>query len=198
MPPVPPPFELELHAEAPGGGIRDFFVSFTAGMDTLQFTDYAGSAAVYARTAPSPLNGADNPPPTAAGACSMVGTWDVPANTGPVGAPASVFSFDAAGNFVAGAAGANLCDGHTMYGAYALSPGMFQLTSNIGLGLCNWSATGGWPATFDASCNQLSLTREWDNCTGGRGYFNQPTTLTRRTAASGDAGTATTPGLPVQ
>jgi hypothetical protein len=75
---------------------------------------------------------------------------------------------------------------------------MFQLTSNVGFGACAWWYTGGWPAVFDASCNQLSLTRQWDNCTGGRGYFNEPTTLTLRPAAIGSAGTAPTPGLPVQ
>ncbi len=194
--------QLNLNLEDPGGGGWGFFVSFTAGMDALQFTGTGGgSTPVYARTTPSPLNGADNPPPTTDGACSMVGTWDVPANTGPIGAPASVFSFDAAGNFVAGAEGANLCDGHTAYGTYALSPGMFQLTSNIGLGGCPWCDTAGLPAAFDASCDHLSLTREYDGCTGARGYFNEPTTLTRRTAVSGDAGTTTAqdavaPGLP--
>jgi len=182
--------QLNLAAEAAGGGIRGFFVSFTVGMDTLQFTNTGGVTPVYARTTPSPLNGADNPPPTTAGACSMAGTWDVPANTGPVRAPASVFSFDAAGNFVAGAEGTNLCDGHTAYGTYALSPGMFQLTSNVGLGGCPWCDTASFQAVFDVSCNSLSLTRQYDNCTGGRGYFNEPTTLTRRSAASSDAGTA--------
>jgi hypothetical protein len=160
-------------------------------MDALQFSPFSngGSTTVYARTTPSPLNGADNPPPTTAGACSMVGTWDVPPNDGPISAPAAVFSFDAAGNFVAAPEGTNLCDGHTMYGTYALSPGMFQLTSNVGFGVCAWWFTGAFPATFDASCDHLSLTRQYDGCTGGRGYFNLPTTITRRTAASTDAGT---------
>ena len=188
--------QLDLDIEDPGGGGWSFFVAFTAGMDTLQFSN-GGSTTVYARTAPSPLNGADNPPPTTAGACSMVGTWDVPANDGPISAPAAVFSFDAAGNFVAGPEGANLCDGHTMYGTYALSLGMFQLTSNVGFGSCAWWFTGAFPATFDASCDHLSLTRQYDGCTGGRGYFNLPTTITRRTAASADAGTTATPGLEV-
>jgi hypothetical protein len=190
--------QLDLNADESPGGSRILSVSFTAGMGTLRFTDNQGSPPVYVRTTPSRLNGADNPPPTVAGGCSMVGTWDVPANNGPVPAPASTFSFDSAGNFVAGAAGADLCDGHTLYGTYALSAGMFQLTSNVGFGVCAWWYTGGWTADFDASCDHLSLTREYDNCKGGRGYFNEPTTLTRRTVASADAGTASTPGLPVE
>jgi hypothetical protein len=189
--------QLNLNGELPGGGGHFFHVTFTTGMDAMNFNDPQGTAEVYARATPSPLNGADNPPPTAAGACSMVGDWDVSANTGPVGAPATMFSFDAAGNFVMRAPGANVCDGLGPYGTYALSPGMFQLTSNIGLGSCAWWFTGGFPAAFDASCDHLSLTRQYDNCTGGRGYFNEPTTLTRRSAASSDAGISTTPGLPV-
>ena len=184
--------QLDLVGELPGSGGQIFHVSFVSGMDAINFNGLNGLAEVYARTTPSPLNGADNPPPTASGACSMVGDWDVPANKGAVGAPASVFSFDAAGNFVAGSPTANLCDGHTAYGTYAVSGGMFQLTSNIGLGSCAWWYTAGFPAVFDATCNHLSVTRQYDNCTGGRGYFNEPTTLTRRSAGPSDAGTATT------
>jgi hypothetical protein len=109
-----------------------------------------------------------------------------------------VFSFDAAGNFVVGAPGANICDGHGGYGTYALTPGMFQLTSNIGLGGCAWWYSAGYPAVFDTSCDQLSLTPEIDNCTGGRGYFNEPTTMTRRIPPSGDAGTSTLLGAAVR
>ena len=188
--------QLDLTGERAGTGIQIFHVSFLSGMDAINFNNPQGLAEVYARTTPSPLNGADNPPPTAAGACSMVGDWDVPANQGPVGAPASVFSFDAAGNFVVGSATANLCDARGPHGTYALSAGMFQLTSNIGLGSCAWWYTGGFPAVFDASCNQLSLTRQYDNCTGGRGYFNEPTILTRRSAAPGEAGTLTSFAAP--
>jgi hypothetical protein len=188
--------QLNLASELPAGGGQIFDVTFTAGMGAINFNNPQGLAEIYARTTPSPLNGADNPPPTAAGACSMEGDWDVPANNGPVGAPASVFSFDAAGNFVAGPPSANLCDGFEAHGTYALSPGMFQLTSNIGLGACPWSDTAGFPAAFDASCNHLSLTRQYDNCTGARGYFNEPTTLTRRSAAPGDAGTLTSFAAP--
>src|SRR4051812_19637805 len=119
--------QLDLNAEDPAGPGWVVFVSFTAAMDTLQFTNSGGppASAAYARTTPSPFNGADNPPPTTAGACSMVGTWDVPPNDGPIPAPAAVFSFDAAGNFVAGPGGTDGCDGgHPMYGAHALSPRM--------------------------------------------------------------------------
>lgn len=181
--------QLDLRAEEPGSGGGILFVAFTDGMDALQFGSDGVSKTVYARTTPSPLNGADNPPPTTAGACAMAGTWDVPSSNA---APAAVFSFDGAGNFVAGPEGSNLCDGHTMYGTYALSPGTFQLTSNVGFGLCAWWFTGSFTATFDASCDHLSLTREYDNCTGGREYFNEPTTLTRRTGATTDAGTPVT------
>jgi hypothetical protein len=185
--------QLNLTSEDPLGGGWALFVSF-AGMDTLQFTNAKGTTPVYARITPSPLNGADNPPPTVAGACSLVGDWSVPAGTGAVGAPASVFSFDAAGNFVAGLAGSNLCDGHTAYGTYALSLGTFQLTSNVGLGLCQWWFTAAYQASFDATCNQLSLSVETDGCTGGRGYFDDiPTTLTRRLAPAVDAGAPVLP-----
>jgi hypothetical protein len=183
--------QLNLDSELPTGGGQIFHLSFASGMDALEFTDLQGLAEVYARTTPSPLNGADNPPPTMLGACSMVGDWDVPANTGTIGAPASVFSFDAMGNFVAGSPTADLCDGFTAYGTYALSSGMFQLTTNIGLGSCAWWNTAGFPAAFDDSCNHLSLNPQYDNCLGGRGYFNDATTLTRRSAAPGDAGTPT-------
>ena len=188
--------QLNLDSELPNAGGQVFHLSFTSGMDALEFNDIQGLAEVYARTTPSPLNGADNPPTTTAGACSMVGDWDVPANTGPVGAPASVFSFDAAGNFVAAPSTANLCDGFVAHGTYALSGGLFELTTNIGLGSCQWWYTAGFPAVFDASCDHLSLTRLYDNCTGGRGYFNEPTTLTRRSAAPGDAGTPTAFAVP--
>ena len=72
---------LTLVGELTGGGYHIYSVTFTAGMDAINFNDSADSAAeVYARTTPSPLNGADNPPPTSAGPCSLVGDWDLPAN----------------------------------------------------------------------------------------------------------------------
>jgi len=183
--------QLNLDSELPGGGMRIFQSTF-AGTDAIKFDGLDGSSAVYARTAPSPLNGADNPPPTAAGPCSMVGDWELP--PGGSFAVATVFSFDAAGNFVVGSTATNVCGAHGSYGTYALSTGMFQLTSNIGLGSCQWWYTGAYQAAFDSTCSQLSLNRQWDNCTGGRLYFNEPTTLRRLPAAPCcDAGTQATP-----
>ncbi len=184
--------QLDLDSELPGGGMRPYHVTFAAGMDAMNFNAPSGPAEVYARTAPSPLNGADNPPPSSAGPCSIVGDWEIAAS-GPIGAQATVFSFDAAGNFVVGSTGTNICDAHGGYGTYALSPGMFQLTTNIGLGGCQWWFTGGFQAAFDPSCNQLSLNRVYDNCTGGRIYFNEPTTLLRLPASCCDAGALPTP-----
>jgi hypothetical protein len=131
----------------------------------------------YARTSPSPNNGDDNPPSTTDGPCSMVGTWDL-AMTG--SSPAATFSFDASGNFVGGPPGSDLCASHTMYGTYRLSPGLFQITENIGMGLCHWWFDAGYPGGFDGTCTQLSINQLYDNCTGGRGYFNGTTTLTKR------------------
>ena len=67
-----------------------------------------------------------------------------------------------------------------MYGTYRLSPGLFQITENTGMGNCLWVEDAGYPAAFDATCMHLSLTQDHDNCTGGRGYFNGQTTLTKR------------------
>jgi hypothetical protein len=174
--------QLDIHDDGFTYG-RVFFVKLAAGMDALEFADASGSGAApmyYARTTPSPQNGRDNVPSTTDGHCSMAGTWDLAANGSPPGAPAATFSFDASGNFVGGPLGSNLCASHTMYGTYRLSPGLFQLTTNVGMGACDWWFDAGYPATFDASCTLLSLTQHFDNCTGGRGYFNGQTTLTKR------------------
>jgi hypothetical protein len=176
--------QLNLAAEL-AGGATPYVVTFTAALDAIKFDDPSGSAAVYARTTPSPLNGADNPPPTAAGPCSMVGDWLLPSSTAGVG---TVFSFDDAGNAVAGTTTENLCQSSYPFATYALAPGAFEITSNTGG--CPWWYTATYQAAFDASCNQLALLPRTDNCTGGRVYLTSPTTLTRRTA--GDAG-ATTP-----
>jgi hypothetical protein len=170
--------QLNLQGESPSGGLQYLHIAFADGMDALSFTA-AASGPIYARSVPSPLNGADNPPPTSAGSCSMVGDWDVPSGGTP-----TVFSFDAAGNFVAGGA-ATLCDGRNSYGTYALSDGLFQLTTNVGLG-CTWWYGASFSATFDPSCTQLSLTRVTDTCTGGRVVFNMPTTITRRAGPAAD------------
>ena len=171
--------QLEVLGE--GFGHRDtFFVSFGADMDLARFVGTGSGTAseiLYARTDPSPLNGRDNVPSISDGQCSMVGTWDLAATAS---SPSASFSFDAAGNFVGGPVGSDLCAAHTMYGTYRLSPGLFQFTSNVGMGQCDWWFDAGYPATFSSGCDQLSLVQHYDNCTGGRGYFNGPTTLTRR------------------
>lgn len=160
---------------------RIAFLTFAAEMDAARFSDATGSATeLYARTVPSPVNGNDNLPSVSDGRCSMVGDWDLPANPNPPGAPAATFSFDAAGNFVGGPQGSDLCASHTMYGTYQLTPGWFQLTTNIGLGACQWWFAAAYPASFSADCSSVTLTQMYDNCTGGRGYFNQVTTMTRR------------------
>jgi hypothetical protein len=162
-------------------GTRLTWVSFAAGMDAARFGDGTGApGSIYARTVPSALNGNDNLPSVSDGQCSMVGDWDLPANPNPPGAPAATFSFDAAGNFVGGPQGSDLCASHTMYGTYQLTPGWFQLTTNVGLGACQWWFSAAYPASFSADCASVTLTQMYDNCTGGRGYFNRVTTMTRR------------------
>jgi hypothetical protein len=48
------------------------------------------------------------------------------------------------------------------------------------MGLCQWWYDAGYPATFDEGCRQVTLVQRFDNCTGGRGYFNGVTVMTRR------------------
>ena len=80
--------QLDVADEFASGG-RVFFVTFAPGMDTIRFGDGSGNAgSIYARARPSSQNGNDNPPSISDGRCTMVGTWDVPANNGPPGAPA--------------------------------------------------------------------------------------------------------------
>jgi hypothetical protein len=140
-------------------------------------TRLASASGIYARVPASPLDGADNPPSTSDGTCSLIGTWDLPASPS---APAATLSFDEAGNFVGGPAGSDLCTSYAFYGTYWLSPGLFELTTNVGMGACQWWFTAGYQTSFASDCGQLTLTDLWDNCTGGRGYFNEPSTLTRR------------------
>ena len=149
---------LTLVGELTGGGYHIYSVTFTAALDAIKLNDSADSATeVYARTTPSPLNGADNPPPTSAGPCSLVGDWDLPPNTGLV-VPATVFSFDAAGNFVVNLATANICtstpQATTYSSTYSLSPGVFQV---IGGSCAVWNLITPYKAVFDASCNHLSV-----------------------------------------
>ncbi|HEX9295436.1 MAG TPA: hypothetical protein VF881_06360 [Polyangiaceae bacterium] len=148
------------------------------GLDALHLQ----SGSNYARIDPSLLNGRDNPPPVTDGKCSMVGTWDVPSAPD---APAASFSFDEVGNFVGALLGSELCASHTMYGTYSLTPGLFELTTNIGMGGCAWWFGAGYTATFDGNCAHLMIRPMWDGCTGGRRYFdatyfdNYTTTLTK-------------------
>jgi hypothetical protein len=174
--------QLDVVVDGVIGMMQGSFAAFAPGKDAMRLDVIGGTSppsSIYARTKPAPLNGDDNPPSTSDGRCSMVGTWAVPANKPTPAAPALTMSFDAAGNFVGGPQGSDLCAAHTSYGTYALSPGWFQLVTNVGLGVCPWLDSAAYPATFDDSCAHVTLVQDWDNCTGGRGTFNGTTTLTR-------------------
>jgi hypothetical protein len=176
--------QIDVGLEDPDSGYRNFLVSFSAGGDALRFEDQTSFPKVrdwfYGLTNPTELNGSDNPPPLADGSCTMVGTWDLPASAGAVPAPAATFSFDGAGNFVGGPAGSDLCTSHTMYGTYSLSPKYFEITTNVGFAPCQWWFWAAYPPTFDATCTHVTLVQHLDGCTGGRGYWNGTTTMTRR------------------
>ena len=175
--------QLDVTSDEAESSTSIYFLKFAQGMDTLGFDDDAPepSMTIYARAPSTSADGADNLPSTSAGRCSMVGTWELPANPNLPGAPAATFSFDDQGNFVAAAAGADLCGGPpAMYGTYRLSPGLFQLTTNVGLGQCAWWFSAAYPTTFDESCTHMTTMEKFDNCTGGRGYFNGTSTLTRQ------------------
>jgi hypothetical protein len=181
--------QLDLAEDTPGMSVTS--VSLANGSrDVLRFgpSDFTpdGAPGLYARTAASPTNGDDNLPSLSDGRCSMVGTWAVPANLPTPSEPASRWSFDGLGNFVVGAPTDDVCGPHTMWGTYSLSSGgdlssgsFFQITSNWNLGLCDWWFTAGYPAAFSADCSKVTLVQTFDNCTGGRGYLNGTTTLTR-------------------
>jgi hypothetical protein len=133
---------------------------------------------VYVRL-PTPANyGSDNPPSITDGTCTLVGTWD--SESVDQGAKPLSISFDALGNFVAGDVGADLCASHSMYGTYRLTAGFFELTQNIGMGLCDFWFSAKYPATFADGCSRMNLTQMYDNCTGGRGYLNGRSTLVKR------------------
>ena len=172
--------QTNLRQEDPTSYGQSFFVVFAPGMDAVQFRDNAGNPlAIYARAQPSPLDGADNPPSVSDGRCSMVGTWDLPANLPTPQEPSAWITFDDAGNFT-GAPVDGTCGGFTFYGTYELTPQLFQLTTNVGMGQCAWWFSAAYPATFDDSCTHVTLVQHIDNCTGGRGWLNRTTTLTRR------------------
>jgi hypothetical protein len=176
--------QFNLYGEGPVDdlGAQYFYAKFTANMDALQFPTPGDPPTTggYARITGPDFDGAANLPSMSDGRCSMAGTWDIPGyDMSPVEPPATI-TFDAQGNFVGYAQTDPPCSQSAMYGTYRLTPGMFQLTSNVGMGTCQWMQIAGYPAAFDASCDQLTLTRMYDNCTGGRGYFNGPTTVLRR------------------
>jgi hypothetical protein len=136
------------------------------------------TSGIYVRI-PTPANyGRDNLPSTTDGACTLVGTWDT--QTIDRGAKPLVISFDEVGNFAAGDPGANLCQAQPMYGPYELSPGRFELTQNVGMGLCDFWYSAGFRVMFDGSCSRLTLATVTDGCTGGRGYLNGVTSLVKR------------------
>ena len=155
-----------------------FSLNLTPDGNGMRLTPTSGTGSpYYARTDPSPLNGADNPPSLIDGRCTMIGTWDLPASAS---SQAATLSFDDQGNFVGGPLGSDLCSAHTMYGTYALTAGLFAITENIGMGFCAWWFDGGWAPSFNADCTQVTLSETYDDCTGGRGYLSGVNVLTRR------------------
>jgi hypothetical protein len=173
--------QLNLVTDGSFGPTLAKFVTFADGSpDVVRFDAGVGGRGIYVRIAPSPTNGDENVPSVSDGHCSMVGTWDVPANVMQPVEPASVWSFDDLGHFVVGAPGDDLCGAHMMWGTYALSSGFFQITSNFNLGVCDWWLNAAYPYTFAGDCSTLTTVQMIDNCTGGRGYLNGTTVLRRR------------------
>jgi hypothetical protein len=176
--------QLDLDGESPADdtvGATEFVTFAEGNHDVVGFSsDGVSAGSTYARVAASSTNGDDNAPSVSDGHCSMVGSWDVPANDAPPVAPASRWTFDGAGYFVVDAPGDDLCGAHTQWGLYRLSTdGFFQITQNWNLGLCDWWFSAAYPYKFSADCSTLTLTQQWDNCTGGRGYLNGTTKITR-------------------
>jgi len=169
----------QLNVMRDEGGLTAIFVQLTSDHNGIRLmpTETGAGNPYYARTDPSPLNGADNPPSLTDGHCTMTGTWDLPASAS---APAATLSFDNVGNFVGGPLDSDLCSAHTMYGTYALLPGLFQITENIGMGSCEWWFDGGWTPSFSPDCSQVTLTESYDDCTGGRRYLDGVNVLTRQ------------------
>jgi hypothetical protein len=171
---------LKMTDESQLGGAPDFWLSFAPGMDALGvLDDNRELLATYARSAPSAINGDDNVPSVSDGTCSMVGTWAVPGNDRTPSVPPAWLTFDEQGRFSGGPLFDNGCPSHMMYGTYRLTPATFQLTSNVGMGLCSWWFTAAYEASFDGDCSHLTTTVFNDQCTGGRGYLNGTVTMTR-------------------
>jgi hypothetical protein len=167
---------LNLEGESPPGAWGgDNFVTFADGnRDVVRFLMSGG---IYARVAPSATNGDDNAPSVSDGHCSMVGSWNVPGNAF---VPASRWSFDDAGYFVIDSPSDDLCAPHMQWGTYQLSSGFFEINQNWNLGACGWDFTAAYPYQFSGDCSTLTLTTQWDNCTGGRGYLDGTANLMRR------------------
>jgi hypothetical protein len=152
-------------------------VTFTQNGDRAHFENLDG---VYARVDASPVNGLDHTVPIQAGACSLVGTWDG-SSPGYNNVPASsaAYSFDRQGNWVGGPMGADLCQENNMVGTYQLTAERFDILTGDGMG-CPTLYSAGYTPVFSEDCNQVTLARVYDNCTGGRRYMLETTTLQRR------------------
>lgn len=117
------------------------------------------------------------PAPGDGGACSIVGTWDVTANT-PFGTDAS-FQFDADGTFTGGHQGADLPSQAIYTGQWSVdASGELVIGPTTGF-LCNAYQTN-LSLSFGAGCDTASLQVQTDGCTGGREHLDDTTTLTRR------------------
>jgi hypothetical protein len=159
---------------------------FDATLSVMQLESEQNQPLRYVRIAPDEGSAAANTFSTAtASGCSMVGVWDtaLPGNN-----PGAAFAFNERGDWFGGEWGSDLCASHTMYGTYNLEtrggnvmdnfdvPAQteFELVTNIGAGRCQFWFNGGFVPTFSADCNRVHLAAAWDNCTGGRGYLNDP------------------------
>jgi hypothetical protein len=169
----------QLNLEVDGGGAFILAMALGAEDDRLTFDSFDASKAVYARIAPTPENGSDNPSPTkAAAGCDVYGTWDMDID-GYDHPPAITISFDEHGNFVAGPKGTDLCSSHAQTGKYGYDGGSFSIISVIGASSCNVNWGAGYSASFSPSCSELTLKMQGDNCTGGA-YLRYGGTLTRK------------------
>lgn len=168
--------QLEMRNVTAGDGYRTQFLSFLEDDQAFRV-----DGAVFARIEASASNGLDNPPSVHAGACDLVGTWDS-TQIEPYTMPFSI-SFDSAGNFVIHDPGADECSPTSRTGTYDLTSDAFELTSNVGIGLCQWWFGGGFSPVFEDDCTRLTVHETWDNCTGGRGYFGGTTVLEKRVPA---------------
>jgi hypothetical protein len=166
--------QLNVRNVMPGNGVDTRFLSFHESGQAVRWED----GTTYARVEASAQNGFDNPPPLHDGECDVLGTWEtteVEPSTLPF-----VISFDSAGNFALHDPGANECSPTSRTGTYELDADGFEITSNIGIGLCAWWFGAGFSAVFENDCTRLTLQEIWDNCTGGRGYFGGLTVLEKR------------------